>query len=216
MDPQQPQLGHNPYDFILNPKQPVKHPLNPLSGKLPTSVTGNSLVMKLLFIIGGAVLLMIVLAIATSLLTHNKGDVAQFTSLAETQQEVVRVATYGQNMVTQTGSQQLAIDTILGVQTQQNQLLSYLGQQGVKLSTKQLALKANLTINTELTNAQQTSTVDTVYAQVMQSELQSYASQTKQLWQLTTDTTARSFLRADYAQTELLLKQVPSPSSVQS
>jgi hypothetical protein len=216
MEPQQQpgQLGHNPYDFILNPPKPThRHPL----GGLPLPrIGGRSLFMQIIVLVGGAAIVMVIIAVAISALTGNKLNTTDLINLAAEQTELISVSTAGGGMVSQASNQQLAINTRLTLETDNRVLLSFLASDRTKVSTKQLGVDANAEIPVELQNAQQSSTVDTVFAQIMQSQLQSYASNIKKDYAEATNSTLRQLLSVDYTQAELLLKQVPSSSSVQN
>lgn len=212
MDPQQYPSGQNPYDFILNPPKPPKQ--TPLA-KLPGG--NNPFVLKIALLVGAAIILMIILAIVASLLTKgNQANVTALTDIAETQSELVRVADQGVSNAGQQGVKNLAISAKLTIKTQQMQLLNYMSGQGMKVSAKQLTLKRNAQTDQKFTTAQQTSTFDTVFAQEMQSELQSYATSLKQLFNTATGENERNLLSTDYTQTQLLISQVPSNDAIQN
>lgn len=211
MDPQQP-MGHNPYDFIINPETPVKHPL---SGKLP-DFSSNPILAKYFVAIGGFIVIFIFIGLIILIHDISKPNVAALINLTAQQQEIVRVANLGQEDVTQTSNQNLAIDTSLTVQTQQRQLIGLLAQNGTTVSQKQLLLDTNANTTEQLNNALNNSTVDLEFAQIMQNELQGYLNSLNQL-SITAPTRAEKLLMEnDYLQTKLLINQVPSTSSLQN
>ena len=216
MEPQQQpsQLGHNPYDFILNPPKPAnQHPL----GRLPIpQVGGKSLVAQIVVLVGGAVVLMIIIAVVISMLTGNKLNTTDLINLAAEQSELVAIATSGGGMVSQADNQQLAINTQLTIETDNQALLNFLASEGIKPSTKQLAADNNSEITIELQNAQQSSTQDVVFAQIMQSQLQTYTSNIKKDYNEASNTKLRQLLNTDYVQSQLLLKQIPASDSLQN
>ncbi|HEV2403451.1 MAG TPA: hypothetical protein VGS08_04585 [Candidatus Saccharimonadales bacterium] len=209
-DQTQPPAGHNPYDFIMNSGKPVKHPLGT---RLP-AIGGSSFGKQLAVLIGGVVVLMGIIG-GTISLFGNKGITPQLISLAATQNEIIHIATKGSGMVTNQGNQALAIDVELTVQTQQKQLLAYLSKLGTTVSSKQLTLQESTQIDSELTGAQNNSTQDMVFAQIIQQQLQSYADTVKQLFYRTSNADSQHMLAVDYQQTELLLKQIPPTASLQ-
>jgi uncharacterized iron-regulated membrane protein len=216
MEPQQPgQLGHNPYDFILNPpKPPAQHPIG---GKLPLpKIGGNSLGLQIGILIGGAVLIMIVIGIIVSALTGSKLNTKDLTNLAAQQTEIVTVATQGNNLVTQSANQQVAINARLTIATDNRNLIGFLLSHGVKVSTKQLQADVSAATTLQLRNAQANSTIDPVFAQIMQSKLQTYASSVKTDYNGATSTTLKQLLSGEYAQAELLLREIPTSLSGQN
>lgn len=211
MDPQQP-MGHNPYDFIINPQTPVKHPL---SGKLP-DFSSNPILAKYFVVIGGFIVILIFIGLIILIHDISKPNVAALIDLTAQQQEIVRVANLGQEDVTQTANQNLAIDTSLTIQTQQRQLISLLAQYGTVVSQKQLLMDMNGNTTEELNNAMNNSTVDVVFAQVMQNELQAYLNSLSQLSNTAPTRAERILTENDYLQAKLLINQVPSSSSLQN
>jgi hypothetical protein len=216
MEPQQPgQLGHNPYDFILNPPKPTsQHPLGGLP--LPRAGGRRSLALQIAILVGGAVIVMIVIAVVVSALTGNKLNTTDLINLAAEQTEIVRVANTGGGLVTQEDNQQLAINTQLTIETDNHALVSFLAQEGTKISAKQLQADQNLETTEGLQNAQSNSTVDIAFAQTMQNELQTYAGNIKKDYNEATNATLKQLLNTDYTQVELLLKQVPSSAALQN
>ncbi|HUS25816.1 MAG TPA: hypothetical protein VMY99_00515 [Nevskiaceae bacterium] len=211
MNPEQYPNGQNPYDFILNAgKPPKRSPMASASG-------GSPLVKIALLVGGGAVVLMIVLFIGISLLSGSNSSTLSSTeliSVAQTQNELARVAEKGLSGSSQQTVKNLAITVELSMQTQQKQLIALLGKQGHKVKEKELALKQNATTDQQLTSATQTSTFDTTFSQIMQNQLTAYAATVKQLFNKATLESERTLLSDDYTQAQLLLSQVPSAESL--
>lgn len=206
MDPnQQPQYPTtNPggqYDFILNP--------TPHKRGLSLHLGGN-FAMKLLFIAGGALAVVIILVVVLSLFTSGSSTAADLTNLAETQNELIHIATESSGNTVQQTTQNLAMNVLLISSSQQQSVLQALKKDGVKLSTKQLKIKESVAVDQQLTNAQSTSDYDTVFIQIIQNQLQSYESLLKQLNGQTKSTTEKSLTFTYYQQTQLLLTQIPS------
>lgn len=199
MNPQYP--DQNPYDFIMNPQAPQK-PKKSLFG-------GNSFITKLVLIIGSVIVFMITTAVILNITTSDKIDTGDLQTLAQTQQEVIRVATNGMTNSRNQDNRNLATSVAMSVGTQQQQLISYLETQGIKVSAKDLALKEDAARTTQLTNAQQTSTYDVVFPQVMQTLLNDYAKELQTIYNGMSNQNARNLLKTDYDQTQLLLQQVP-------
>jgi hypothetical protein len=216
MEPQQQpgQLGHNPYDFILNPPKPTApHPL----GGLPLpKVSGHSLAAQIAVLIGGAIIVMIIIAIIISALTGSNLNTTDLINLAAEQAELIQIATVNGSTVTLTSNQELAINTQLTIQTDSNNLLKFLAAQGVKPSPKQLQADSSAATTLQLQNAQANSTIDTVFAQIMQNQLQTYTSSIRKDYDEATNPTLKRLLSTDYTQAELLIKEVPSSASTQS
>jgi hypothetical protein len=211
MDPQQYPNGHNPYDFILNPApQPKPAPLSKLPGG------NNPLIVKIVIIVGGAFVLIIALSIIMSM--FNRSDTvnsAALLNIAQTQNEIARVADQGLTNATQQNVKNLSVNTKLAMRTQQQLLIAYMGRNGIKVSSKQLTFKQDAQTDQKFTLAKQTSTFDVVFSQTVQSQLEAYATSLKQLFGTATGENQRTLLSTDYTQTQLLISQVPSTSALQ-
>src|SRR5882672_4390605 len=109
--PAPPPPASNPYDFITTPAGKP-----PKSGRLPAA--GNPFVMKLVVIVGGAIILVVVLAIVVNVLFGSKTNVGDLVTLTQAEQEIARVS--NQNT---TASDQVvagaAVSTHLTILTQQ-------------------------------------------------------------------------------------------------
>lgn len=209
MDPytQQPQHSlqppsQNPYEFIMNPQQPPKRKLINLSG-------GNSFGMLLGLILGGALLLMLVLAIIVSLLGGSKANTGDFISLSQTQQELMRVANQGASDATHQTTKDLAITAEYTIRSQQREVLAFLATHGKTVGGKELALKQNARTDQQFRAAEATSTFDLVFSQTMQNQLTTYASTLKQLHAAASGKAEREMLSGYYEQTQQLISQIP-------
>lgn len=203
----QDQPGGNPYDFIMNPG--TNQQKRGLVGG------GNSFVGKIVLIVGGAVVFMIVVAVLLSLFAGNKTNITDLTTLAETQNEIVRVAYIGTSgSATDQSVKNFATTTQFSVQTQQNQLVAYLGTLGTKVSAKQLGLKKDTTTDTKLNAALSNSTFDVAFTQELQNQLTDYAGTIKKMYAGSTSTKEKSLLKTDFEQVQLLLKQAPNTANL--
>ena len=187
----------NPYEFILNPNQPKpKKSLG--SGK-------NGFALKLLLIIGGIFVLMIIIAVVINLAVPKSIGKADFISLAQAQNELIRISDSGQSSAVQQVTRNLATTIESTMITQQHTTLKPYG----KVDKKLLALKQNAATDQKFASAKITSTYDTTFAQVAQSELNAYATEVKQLFNQAKTTKDKDMLSDFYRQTQLLIGQVP-------
>lgn len=209
MDPQNPygpaQPPGNPYDFIMSPDSaPRQKPK-----LVPGMGGGNSFAKKLAVLIGGAIVVVIILAVGVTLLTGGKTNSSELVELAETQAELIRVSGEGLQNATGQDAKNAATTINLGLQTQQTQLLNLLGQRGQKIKPKELALKQNPTTDKQLMLAQQTSTYDDAFMQIIHQQLSDYVNTLSQLYTKSTDSTVRKQLQTDYNQAQLMLIVAP-------
>lgn len=220
MEPQQQPspLGHNPYDFILGPPKPTKqHPL----GRLPIpKILGQSFGLRIAMLVAGAAIIMIIIAVVVSALTGHKLNQTELVDLAAKQTEIIDVAKAGGNSVSASSNQQLAIVVQLTLETDNQKLVQFLGSEGIPsaildATPEHLSADIEAETNHDLQTAEQSNTVDLVFDQLMQSDLQAYASSIKTDYNSTSNSSLKRLLGTDYTQAELLLKQVPSQSSVE-
>lgn len=199
---------NDPYDFIMNPSAPpAKKPLG-LGGK-------NAFFVKIGLIVGGVVVFMIAVAVVLNLFTGSKTSTTDLLDVAQTQQEIIRISTQASsgNGARDQSLKNFAKNTELSVSTQQQKTLAYLASQGVKPKTKELALKQSAQTTQQLTNAVQTSTFDSAYRQIIQTSLDSYASDLQKYYNNASNTTVRTLLKQDFEQVQLLKSQLVASSS---
>lgn len=199
----------NPYDFIMNPAAPA--PKRPL--KIPATNGKNGFLIKIGIIVGAIVILFIGIMIASSLLSTDTSGTATMTSIAQTQNEVIRVAAQGGSAGRDQKVKNFAVSTNLSVSTQQLRTLNYLATKGTKLKAKELSLKESKTTTNQLAQAKATSTFDAAFLQIMQTSLDSYSSDLQKAYQEAPNSTIKKLLKADYEQTQLLRSQLPTSTS---
>ena len=123
----------NHYDFILNPEKPAKRGL--LGG-----IAGDSFVTKILFIVGGAIVLMVAAALLINLLFGSGTNLNTIVTLAQTEEEIARLSGLGEDA----GSQEIknaAITTQLTLKSHQVEWLAFLKKQGREVKNEELKLK---------------------------------------------------------------------------
>jgi len=201
---------NNPYDFIMN--SGTSQPKRPIPLKVPTNGK-NGFIVKIALIVGGAIILLIAIMIGSSLLSPDDTNTTGLTSLAQTQNEIIRVATQGAQNGRDQATKNFAVNTNLSVSTQQLRITNYLATKGTKLKSKELGLKESDTTTKQLTQAKATSTFDAAFLQIMQTSLDSYSNDLQKYYESSTSATVKKLLKADYEQTQLLRSQLPSSTS---
>lgn len=203
MNPQYPE--QNPYDFIMNPNQPPPKRMLDVNSK-------NGFILKISLIVGGVVLLMIAVAIGLNMLTGSKTNTEDLKLLAQTQQELIRItgSAEGGNGIRDQPLKNSNTSIRLTITTQQATLLKYLEAHGAGMKDKQLGLKANTKTDSQLSQAQATSTYDIVFRQVIQKSLTSYAQEVQTSYNNAPAKDVRDYLKKSYDQTQLLLQQLPT------
>jgi hypothetical protein len=209
MDPYQqyqaPPQGGNPYDFIINPGKPPKKKVG---------LGGNNFMFTIIFIVGGAIIFMVILALIANSLGGSKLSKADLISLAQTEQELARVSQGAATNATQQTTKNLAVTIEFTMDTQQKRVLTFLGNNGVKVGAKELALKQNATTDQQLASAKTTSTYDLTYSQLTQSQLESYANAVKALNAKAANKTESDLTSDFYTQTQLLISQIPYAQNI--
>lgn len=202
-----PPPSHTPdYDFIVNPATAPKKSLIPLP-------TGGSILQRAAVVGGGLVILLIIIVIFVSLLSGSGNNTTPLVSIAQQQNELIRIATVGTLQTSDQAAKNFAVASQLSLTTDQQQLLTYLKGQGHKVSSKQLLATKSAKTDSELSAAQAASTFDSTFEQIMQTELTTYVQSLKTTFASTTGSNARKLLNNDYAAAVLLEQQLPSSSS---
>jgi hypothetical protein len=209
MDPQQqpqppygqsyPPADNNPYQFIMEPPKKQK----PSSG-----LAGNPFIVKLLFIVGSAIVVLIVGAIIINTMFAPKTNVADIVAITQAEQEIIRIASQGPSAA-EVSTRDAAISTQLAVTTQQQIWLNYLAQHKRKVPLKELNLKKNTTTDSQLTQAKATSTFDGTYKTVLRNQLEAYIILLKDASDKAGDANEKTVLTNQYNQTQLLIQQFP-------
>jgi hypothetical protein len=208
MDPQQQPYGpyppteNNPYQFIMEP---------PKKQKGGGGLSSNPFIMKLLFIVGGAVAVLIVGAIIVNSLFAPKTNVADIVAITQTEQEIIRIATQGTSG-SEDATRNAAISAQLAVTTQQQIWLNFLGQHKRKVPLKELNLKKNVQTDAQLTQAKATSTFDGTYRTILRNQLDAYSVMLKDAADNATEGQEKTTLGTQYNQVQLLLQQLPENS----
>lgn len=164
--PQAPQ--QNRYDFIMNPEQPKRR------GFGFGGFGANSLTKTLVFLVGGAVILMLVIGVAMRLIVGTGFDKQQMTTIAQTQQEIARVAELAAAKAPSNNVKNAAVTAQVTTTSQQKELLALLDTRGLKIKAKTLGLLKNSKTDTTLEEAAQTATYDTTYLDTLQTQLINY------------------------------------------
>jgi hypothetical protein len=194
--PQQPQSD---YEFFLNPEQPAKQ------SRLPG---GNSTATRALLFGGLLVVLMIVFAVAKSLL-GGSANLTGFVSVAQDQQSMLHILqSAGQQQDLSTDNKNFAATAEISLDSAQSDLIGYLKINHQKVSVKQLNLKISSSVDTQLAAAASGSTYNQTFKEVMQTQLNSYVVHLQQTYQQTSGPKGRALLNSDYAQAKLLLNQL--------
>lgn len=187
--------GHNPYEFIVNPNTP-KHRVG-LAG---------SFGMKIGLLVGGAALLMIVIAVLMSALGP-KSVMPQLTEIAQQQQEIIRIASDASDKASGTDTTNFVTNVALSVTTSQNEVIAYATSHGQKLPPKVLALKQDAKTDTLLANAANAGTYDRTVASTLSDELTAYEGQLQKTYKATSSKKVKQLLQDCFTTASKLVQQ---------
>jgi hypothetical protein len=200
----QPEAPRQAYDFILSPEQPRRHFNLPGGGNKATRVA----------LVAGALLVVLILFSIIRGLFSGGMDPAPYLSVAQDQQELIHLAQAA------TSQRDLSIvnknyvyTARLSLASAQSGLLTYLNGQGHKVSPKTLNLKISAASDSRLASAQTAGTYNQTYHDVVESKLKTYLSDLNRAYDTSTGKKGRALLKDDYAQAQLLLKQLNAPAT---
>jgi hypothetical protein len=192
----------DPYAFFMDPQQQKKS-LFSMGG-------GSS--NKKLFIIAGAVVggLMLIIVVASTLGGGGKKNAVGLLALAQSQQEVIRVATDGTHNAQSTDLKNFATTTAVSLSSDQRLLLAEAANSGSKFKEKELELGKSAQTDTALSTAQAANTYDTTFASTMDSELADYQNKLEAAAQITTSESGSALLKKETDNAVALRKQLQS------
>lgn len=177
----------NPYEFILNPKESHHK-----------SSIGDTMLKRLLVIVGLLVTLTVVGAVVAKLLLPADTTPQQITAIAQEQQEIVRVATFITSHATSVELVNFATNTQMSVGTNQQAAVDYLANRDIKLEDEELALKQDAATDKLFTAALSANTFDSTAVQTLNNKLSAYQASLKKAYTITTSKKARAVIQASY------------------
>jgi hypothetical protein len=192
--------GHNPYEFIVSPNTP-KH-----TGSL---LGGNKFFMQIGLLVGGVIVVMVLVAVILNALVPTKASTAQLTTIAEQQQELIRVATLGSKQAQGQPAKNFAASVQYGLISGQSQILDYLATHGKKLDTKTLSLKQNSKTDQLLADAASAGNFDSVFTQTIADQLDTYQETVRTTYKASSNDTLKKLLQNEYNAAGTLVTTAP-------
>jgi hypothetical protein len=192
------------YSFILNPNQQKRG--------FGIGFIKDPFIAKIVLIVGCALALMLVMWLIVTLAFSSKTDIDTFVSLAQREEEILRVSAMGRDAIGQQ-VKNAATNTQLSIRSYQNKTIAYLTGHGRKLKLEELTLKKDATVDGKLKQAKETSAFDAAFTSVMRAQLMAYAEELKRAFDNESDGSLRLELAKKYEGVQLLLKQWPESSS---
>lgn len=194
MDPNDQLSQNNPYEFIMNPQQPVRR--NPF---------GGGFLLKIVLIIGVGGFIAIILYVYAMTTGTASTSNETFINIGQQQAEIKRVATSGTTVARNQNVKNFGSNTALTLTSNQFDLLTFLAKRGVKVENKTLGLKQNPVTDQKLTTARDASLYDEAYTEVLVSELKAYQGSLQAAYSKTESQTEKDLLCGFFGQAAALI-----------
>lgn len=195
------------YDF-LNEK-PLK------ARRLPSF--GQSRASRIMLVSLGLLVLVIVFIFIKNLIIPASFNKSAFNLVVERQQIILHIlstdVTTSNSLSLTLADQNFAQTALLSLQAAQNQTLTFLTDNGYKISPQQLALDYNSSVDLQLKNALAANDFDSVFKADMQSQLNYYLQDLRSAYDTTRSIVGRQILDKQYNEAKLLMTGLNSPTS---
>ncbi len=163
--------------------------------------------MRLLAIVGIISAVLLIVGLVAAQFLSGGGSTESLVSIAQQQQEIIRVAENTQRTSQDESTKGFAYTVALSIGSSQQQLQTYITKKGTKLDSKILALKRNADTDKLLDNAKATSTYDTTAQKVLDGLLKDYVDALKEVYQKTNSNELKEILRSNFKAAKTLLIQ---------
>jgi len=195
--------GHNPYEFITNPRELPKK---------KTLFAPGSLRSRILIILGAGVLVTIAIIVLSSVLTSKRtANLENLRGLVAQQQEIIRVSAIGTANAKDATTKNFTQTTTDSVTSEQIQLNSFLVSKKIKITPLQLNAKKDAQTDLALETAKQASTFDSTVTTILLGLLTTYANDTAEAYKAATTPAAKAILETSFNSSSALVKGYSSP-----
>ena len=190
------------YDFILGQGQKPKKSL------LPGGGGRSGLLMRIIIVAVIAIVVFVAGIIVYNVATaSSRAYPKKLLSLAQTQQELIRVTDMGVTSARAVETKNKATNAQLTVISDQTLLLATIKTYGLKPTAKTLALKANTQTDTTLGKAIADNTFDSVYTSVFDQILATYKQELQSAYSQAKTSKEKALLEQSFQHMELLSAQ---------
>lgn len=191
--------GHNQYSFITDPSKQGKKSLLPSGGDKKG---------RIMIVVGGLLGLMVLGVIALVVISSvGSGDKKDWATLAQKQQELIRISEIGLSKATVRDTKNLAATTSLSLKSSQATVNSLAKKNGAQVDAKSLALGKNSQTDVALKAAEQTNQFDATFQTILKTELNEYQTLLKKLHDGTSSKSTKSNLSTAYTNASVLATQ---------
>ncbi len=189
--------GQGQYDFFMD------------SNNAPNnSMPGGK---KLFLIVGLAVGVLAALATILAVLSGGNQESPQLVQLLQSQQEIVRVAKDGKKNAKAENLKNFSMTASTSLASAQGELITYIAKLGTKVGKDELALGQKAQTDTALKASLASSTYDTTYVSIMQSELNTYEKRLQSATVTSLSESERAMLQRYTVGAQLLRVQLTTP-----
>jgi hypothetical protein len=198
----QPQSPNPNFDFMLKDNQPTKRGLPMPNLPKPAKVG--------LFVIGGLILIIILSSLLSG---HSRGKFQPIVNVLARDQETLRVTTLVQQQLQlqDPTSQALATTASSSLASEKTQLLAYLSNNHLKVSSAQLAADTDKSTDASLQSAAQNNGLDAAYANYLKTALAKYQTDLQTAYK-SAGPNGKAILSDAFESTVALLKSPPLSS----
>jgi hypothetical protein len=202
--PQQPTPQHGgQYDFILNPAPKPKKTL------IPTG--GSSRKQRILTVVlGGGAFLVLIIAAFSFILGSGGGQKELLISLAQEQQEIIRIADIGASKGRSRETREFAQTVKMSITSDQTETRAQLQKYGKKLNSKDLALKLDAKTTALLTTADRGNNFDAEMRAKLEASLETYKANLKTAHETATNTKEKDLLKKNFDHITVILPEKTS------
>lgn len=169
----------------------------------------SSVISRLLFALGGLLLLLILFVGVKNILTSDSGNGAALAKVVSQQQELITItaaATAGSQPLS-SSSLAIANTTQISISSAQSQLQKYLKTAGHKITKEQLIYPGSKAVTDQLSASVAAGTYDATLQQVLKNQLLDYQTSLKIAYAKTPGNKGRVLLQSQYDGATLLLRQ---------
>lgn len=192
-------MSANPYEFITGPGgQPLKVQKPKLSREALAIRAGIGFGVVLVIFIAGT-------AIYTKL--QPKGVNPGLVSIAQRQQEIVRIATAATQQTTSQDAKNFVATVNASITSDQLQTLGYLAQHKTKVGTTALKADQSAQTDTQLASALTANTYDSAVTANLTEQLQNYEGLLQTTYKNATGPISKKILQNSFNSADLLIKQ---------
>lgn len=144
--------------------------------------------------------------IASYILTRaSKQTTARMVSIAQEQQELMRIADIGTSKARTSAAKDFAVNVRLSIDTSQKEILALLKKRGHKLNIQLLSKKKNAKTDQLLNEAFLTNRFDDTFSETVRGQLLAYRQRLQETYKGSTNKTEKEVLAKNFKDVSILL-----------